>query len=126
MAPPKFWKNHLEIPNNQIDDDKNGVIDDIHGYDFVNEDGHPEDENGHGTHVTGLISSIDKKNDDLFGIAPNAVNYRHKSFLIKKDSAIVLTLLVPLSICQKRVRRSLIVAGAEVQNHLVLQMHFKY
>ena len=71
-GPIKFWKNHLEIPNNQIDDDKNGVIDDIHGYDFVNEDGHPEDENGHGTHVTGLISSIDKKNDDLFGIAPNA------------------------------------------------------
>ena len=48
--------NSLEIPNNGIDDDENGLIDDARGWDFVNDDSVPEDEHGHGTHVTGLIA----------------------------------------------------------------------
>ncbi|HEC75996.1 MAG TPA: hypothetical protein ENI33_01905, partial [Thermoplasmatales archaeon] len=37
------------------DDDENGVVDDIHGADFVDMDGSPDDENGHGTHCAGII-----------------------------------------------------------------------
>ena len=48
--------NRNEIPDNQIDDDQNGLVDDDLGYDFIHEDGVPEDEHGHGTHVAGLIS----------------------------------------------------------------------
>ncbi|MCA9172568.1 MAG: hypothetical protein KDB23_33110, partial [Planctomycetales bacterium] len=44
-----IWVNQAEIPGNGIDDDLNGFIDDIHGYDFVNEDGDPMDDNDHGT-----------------------------------------------------------------------------
>lgn len=44
------WVNPGEIPNNGIDDDGNGYIDDIYGYDFYSNDNNPYD-TGHGTHV---------------------------------------------------------------------------
>jgi subtilisin family serine protease len=40
-----------------IDDDGNGYIDDIHGWDFFNNDNDPEDDRAHGTHVAGLIGA---------------------------------------------------------------------
>ncbi len=50
------WTNPGEIPGNSIDDDNNGYVDDIHGYDFVNNDGDPFDDNGHGSHTSGTIA----------------------------------------------------------------------
>jgi len=52
-----MWRNFAEIPNNQIDDDGNGYIDDVYGYDFVNDDGDPRDDHAHGTHVAGTIAA---------------------------------------------------------------------
>lgn len=49
------WINYLEIPNNGIDDDDNGYIDDTMGWDFANDDNNPTDDHGHGTNVTGII-----------------------------------------------------------------------
>jgi subtilisin family serine protease len=40
-----------------VDDDGNGYVDDVHGYDFAHDDPNPEDELGHGTHVAGLIGA---------------------------------------------------------------------
>ena len=42
---------------NGIDDDGNGMIDDFRGWDFVNNDNNPADDNGHGTHVAGTIAA---------------------------------------------------------------------
>ena len=56
-----IWQNQNEIPGNGIDDDKNGYIDDIHGWDFANNDASVFDHGDgdtHGTHVAGIISSI--------------------------------------------------------------------
>ena len=50
-----MWKNTGEIPDNGMDDDGNGYVDDIYGYDFVEKDGNPMDDHGHGTHVAGII-----------------------------------------------------------------------
>ena len=47
-----------EIQGNGKDDDGNGYVDDIHGYDFVNNDGDPRDDHNHGTHVAGTIGAI--------------------------------------------------------------------
>ena len=51
-----LWTNHSEIFGNGIDDDRNGYIDDVHGWDFATGDATPNDINGHGTHVAGIIA----------------------------------------------------------------------
>lgn len=53
----RFWKNKNEIPGNGIDDDGNGYIDDYQGWDFVNYDNYPQNEDGHGTNVAGIIGA---------------------------------------------------------------------
>lgn len=63
---PNIYTNPNEIPDNDIDDDKNGVVDDVHGWDFVYNDKYPYDDLGHGTHVSGLAAG------KVFGAAPDA------------------------------------------------------
>ncbi|MFL0810014.1 MAG: S8 family serine peptidase [Agarilytica sp.] len=67
-----IWTNEDEIPGNGIDDDNNGYIDDIHGYDFVNNDGDPMDDHFHGTHVMGTIAAQGNNGSGISGIAWNA------------------------------------------------------
>ncbi|HWI75039.1 MAG TPA: S8 family peptidase, partial [Baekduia sp.] len=54
---PNLWTNPGEIAGNGVDDDGNGYVDDVHGYDFVEGDGTPQDANGHGTHVAGIVGA---------------------------------------------------------------------
>lgn len=54
------WVNTGEIPNNGIDDDGNGYVDDLHGWNFVANSNNPYDDDGHGTHVAGIILSVDQ------------------------------------------------------------------
>ncbi len=62
------WTNPGEIPGNDIDDDDNGYVDDVHGYDFANNDGDPFDDNGHGTHVSGTIAAVGDNNTGIVGV----------------------------------------------------------
>ena len=68
-----IWVNPGEIPNNSIDDDGNGYVDDVNGYDFLNEDADPMDDCGHGSHVAGTIGAI---GDYAWGVA--GVNWQCK------------------------------------------------
>jgi len=76
------WTNPGEIPGNGIDDDGNGYVDDVHGYDFVNNDGDPFDDNGHGSHCSGTIAGV---GDNNVGVA--GVNWHAKIVGIKFLSA---------------------------------------
>ncbi|MCF6255182.1 MAG: S8 family serine peptidase [Gammaproteobacteria bacterium] len=67
-----MWTNPGEIPDNGIDDDGNGYVDDVHGYDFVNDDGDPMDDHGHGTHVAGTIAGVGDNNIGVVGVNWNA------------------------------------------------------
>ncbi len=73
-----MWINSGEIPGNGIDDDGNGYVDDVYGYDFVNNDGDPFDDFGHGTHVAGIIAAA---GNDGVGIA--GVNWSAKIMALK-------------------------------------------
>jgi thermitase len=53
-----IWINPKEIPNNGIDDDHNGFIDDTNGWNFVNHSNKPIDFHGHGTHIAGIIHNV--------------------------------------------------------------------
>ncbi|MDA1050593.1 MAG: S8 family serine peptidase [Planctomycetota bacterium] len=60
------WTNPGETAGDGIDNDGNGFIDDVHGYDFHNNDGDPRDDHGHGTHVAGTIGA---QGNNSFGVA---------------------------------------------------------
>ena len=63
-----IWTNPDEIPGNEIDDDGNGYVDDIHGYDFYDEDGDPMDSHSHGSHVAGTIAAAGDNGEGIVGV----------------------------------------------------------
>ncbi|TDU81022.1 subtilase family protein [Prosthecobacter fusiformis] len=63
-----LWTNPNEIAGNGIDDDGNGYIDDTKGWDFVNDDAIPQDDNGHGTHCAGTIGAAGNNGTGVAGV----------------------------------------------------------
>ncbi|MGA1795828.1 MAG: S8 family serine peptidase [bacterium] len=64
-----IWVNEGEVPRNGLDDDLNGYVDDVNGFDFIDHDAHPNDDNGHGTHLANLIWH--STTEASVGIAPD-------------------------------------------------------
>lgn len=67
------WANVDEIPGNGIDDDKNSFVDDTWGWDFVNNDNDPIDDNMHGTAVSGVMAATGTEaatGTDVKGVCP--------------------------------------------------------
>ncbi len=82
-----LWVNPGEIPNNGVDDDGNGFIDDVNGWDFFYNDSNPNDDpggpGGHGTHTAGTIGAV---GNNALGVV--GVNWNVKIMPIKIYSAI--------------------------------------
>lgn len=72
---PAAWTNPAEVPGNGIDDDGNGYVDDVHGWDFLHKDGSIFDdpaEDAHGTHVAGIVAAGRNDGFGVTGVAGNA------------------------------------------------------
>ncbi|NQV13329.1 MAG: S8 family serine peptidase [Parcubacteria group bacterium] len=67
-----IWVNTDEIAGNSIDDDNNGYVDDVYGYDFYNNDADPIDDHGHGTHVSGTIAAVTNNGKGVAGTSWNS------------------------------------------------------
>ena len=63
-----IWTNTAEIAGNGVDDDHDGFVDDVHGYNFVSNNGNPMDDNGHGTHVSGTIAAVGNNSLGVAGV----------------------------------------------------------
>ena len=63
-----LYVNPDEIPGNGVDDDANGFIDDVHGWDFVNDDNDPQDDNGHGTLMAGIAGAVANNGVGIAGV----------------------------------------------------------
>src|SRR5262245_97487 len=103
-----IWTNPGEIPGNGIDDDGNGFIDDVHGWDFANNDNNPMDDNGHGTHVSGTIGAIGNNGTGVVGVNWN-VSIMPVKFLNAQGSGTVAAAIQALQYA--------VANGARVSNH---------
>ena len=67
-----LWTNPGEIPGNGIDDDGNGYVDDVHGWDFTGNDNNPDDDvpacGGHGTHTAGTVGAVGDNGTGVTGV----------------------------------------------------------
>lgn len=71
LAAEKIWHNSRE-KNNGRDDDGNGYVDDLIGWNFVNNDNNPWDLSGHGTHIGGVIAACTNNGIGIAGISSQA------------------------------------------------------
>ena len=68
-----IWENEIEKNGSPgVDDDGNGVVDDVHGADFFNGDGDPMDDHSHGTHVAGIAAAVGNNGVGIAGMAWSA------------------------------------------------------
>lgn len=68
---PNAWTNPNEIDGNNIDDDNNGYVDDVRGWNFINETNDPMDDNSHGTHCAGTIGGAGNNALGVAGVCWN-------------------------------------------------------
>ena len=64
----QIWTNPGEVAGNNLDDDSNGYIDDLHGWNFVNNNSDLSDNTGHGTAVGGIIAATTNNNAGIAGL----------------------------------------------------------
>jgi subtilisin family serine protease/subtilisin-like proprotein convertase family protein len=63
-----MWMNPGETPGDGVDNDGNGFVDDVYGWDFANDDSDPMDDDDHGTHVAGTIAGVGNNGIGVVGV----------------------------------------------------------
>jgi subtilisin family serine protease len=96
LARKSLWINEKEIPGNKIDDDKNGFIDDVIGWNFIEKNNNPWDNDGHGTFTAGIIAAAINNNEGIAGISRGVkiMPLRALNFLGRGSSSDIVEALV--------------------------------
>ena len=68
----RLWVNPGEIPGNGRDDDRDGFVDDVNGWNFAEGTNDIRDDNGHGSHVSGIVAAAGNNGVGVIGVAWNA------------------------------------------------------
>jgi subtilisin family serine protease len=84
---PNMWTNPGEIAGDGIDNDFNGLVDDLYGADYVNNDGDPMDGGSHGTHCAGLIAAVGNNGLGITGVAWTGAQLMALRFIESTGSA---------------------------------------
>ena len=94
------WTNAQEVAGNGIDDDKNGYVDDIHGWNAFAKNGDPMDGNAHGTHCAGTIGA---EHDNSMGVAGvmNEVSLMGVKFLSNEGSGTLADAVIAIDYATK-------------------------
>lgn len=66
-----IWENSKEVLGNKKDDDKNGYVDDVYGYNFIDDNGEVTVKGDHGTHVAGIIGAMGNNGQGIAGMSWN-------------------------------------------------------
>ncbi len=74
----RLWTNPNEVAGNGRDDDQDGFVDDVHGWNFVNNNANINDGLGHGTHVAGILGAA---SNNAYGVA--GVNWNARLMILK-------------------------------------------
>lgn len=94
------WTNPGEVPGNGIDDDNNGYVDDVYGWNWVSNNNNPMDDNNHGSHCAGTIGAVGNN-----GVGVAGVNWRCKmvglKFLNSGGSGSISAALSALQYCTR-------------------------
>ena len=77
-----IWRNPGEIPGDGIDNDRDGYVDDVYGWNFSSNNANPMDDNGHGSHVAGTIGAVGNN-----GVGVTGVNWQVSIMPVKFLSA---------------------------------------
>ena len=96
----QIWTNEKEIAGNGIDDDNNGYIDDIHGWNAFAKNGNPMDGNAHGTHCAGTIGAEHNNGIGVAGVMSD-VNLVAVKFLSDEGSGSLADAVVAIDYATK-------------------------
>jgi subtilisin family serine protease len=77
-----LWTNEGEVAGNRADDDGDGRVDDLHGYNFWDHNADVQDENNHGSHLAGIIGAVGNN-----GIGVAGINWRVRLMPLKFTDA---------------------------------------
>lgn len=75
-----LWINRAEIPDNDIDDDLNGYVDDYYGWNVLQDNDNVESGGSHGTSVSGVIGAVGNN-----GIGVSGINWQVKLMIVKSN-----------------------------------------
>ena len=67
----QMWRNPGDVPGDGMDNDGDGIVDDVFGFNAITGSGDPNDDNGHGTHVAGIIGAAANNGLSHVGVAWN-------------------------------------------------------